>query len=216
MTEAVHVSKGLGWSYYQQRVGMVGIHSTLDFAWGYMAYVGLSGSWSSLAMGFMWLGLGLPGLSRVPHVLAEPCGFAEVFPGTLVVFHPQEEEEAQAELGRDGQKDRAGPVTEEDEKQPPMSQEKPAREASATEEDRQEKGGGKGGSKVRPSWVLAGRGGRFVVKEHHASNGAGPLVFPRTVSRFIHGLVRILVSPWSLRWLLSICIGSQTADTSVA
>lgn len=67
-----------------------------------------------------------------------------------MVFHPQEEEEAQAEFGRDGQKDHAGPATEEGEQQPPMSQEKPAREASATEEDRQEEGGEKGGSKVRP------------------------------------------------------------------
>ncbi|KAL7981650.1 hypothetical protein Chor_005738 [Crotalus horridus] len=88
VTEAVHVSKGLGWSYYQQR----------------------------------------------------------------------EEEEAQAELGRDGQKDHAGPATEEDEKQPPMSQEKPAREASATEEDRQEEGRGKGGSKETADKAEAGKG----------------------------------------------------------
>uniref|UniRef100_T1DBC3 Hypoxia up-regulated protein 1 n=1 Tax=Crotalus horridus TaxID=35024 RepID=T1DBC3_CROHD len=69
-----------------------------------------------------------------------------------------EEEEAQAELGRDGQKDHAGPATEEDEKQPPMSQEKPAREASATEEDRQEEGRGKGGSKETADKAEAGKG----------------------------------------------------------
>lgn len=109
-----------------------------------------------MALGFMWLGPGLPDLSRVPHGLAELSGFAEVFSGPLMVFRPQEEEEAQAEFGRDYQKDRAGPASEEGEKEPPRSREKPAGEASAPE-GQQEDAGEKGGSKVRP--FLAAREG---------------------------------------------------------
>ncbi|KAG8141681.1 putative Hypoxia up-regulated protein [Naja naja] len=74
-----------------------------------------------------------------------------------------EEEEAQAEFGRDDQKDRAGPASEEGEKQPPSSQEKPAGEASAPE-GQQEEAGGKGASKEAPDKAEAGKGEDPAVK----------------------------------------------------
>ncbi|XP_034281074.1 hypoxia up-regulated protein 1 isoform X1 [Pantherophis guttatus] len=68
-----------------------------------------------------------------------------------------EEEEAQAEFGRDDQKDHAGPASEEGEKQPPRSQEKAAGEASAPE-GQQEEAGEKAGSKEAPEKAEAGKG----------------------------------------------------------
>lgn len=118
------------------------------------------------------------------------CGFAEVFSGPLVVFRPQEEEEAQAEFGRDDQKDHAGPASEEGEKQPPRSQEKPAGEASAPE-GQQEEAGEKGGSKVRP--FLAGRGGKPLWGERASCpSGTGRWCLPNLCH---NGLLQILVSP---------------------
>ncbi|XP_013911305.1 PREDICTED: hypoxia up-regulated protein 1 [Thamnophis sirtalis] len=71
-----------------------------------------------------------------------------------------EEEEAQAEFGREDQKDRAGPAREEGEKQPPRSQEKPAAgEASAPEGPQEEDAAAeKGGSKEAPEKAEAGKG----------------------------------------------------------
>ncbi|XP_058050898.1 hypoxia up-regulated protein 1 [Ahaetulla prasina] len=74
-----------------------------------------------------------------------------------------EDEEAQAEFGRDDQKDHAGPASEEGEKQLPTSQEKPAGEAPAPE-GRQEEAGEKGGSKEAPDKAEAGKGEEPPVK----------------------------------------------------
>lgn len=130
-----------------------------------MGLYGLHGIFRKLVLsgpGFYVAWARSPDLSRAPHGLTEVSGCSEVSSGPLVVFRPQEEEEAQAEFGRENQKDRAGPASEEGEKQPPRSQEKPAGEASAPE-GQQEDPAEKGESKVRP--FLAGRGGRLLCAE---------------------------------------------------
>ncbi|XP_026564875.1 hypoxia up-regulated protein 1 [Pseudonaja textilis] len=74
-----------------------------------------------------------------------------------------EEEEAQVEFGRDNQKDQAKPASEEGEKQPPSSQEKPAGEAPAPE-GQQEEAGEKPVSKEAPDQAEAGKGEGPAVK----------------------------------------------------
>ncbi|XP_007441553.1 hypoxia up-regulated protein 1 [Python bivittatus] len=68
-----------------------------------------------------------------------------------------EEEEGQAEVGREDQKDHAGPATEESNEQPLSAQEKPAGEVSATK-DQQEEGGEKGSPKEATEKPEMGKG----------------------------------------------------------
>uniref|UniRef100_A0A0B8RQH4 Hypoxia up-regulated protein 1 n=1 Tax=Philothamnus irregularis TaxID=1899461 RepID=A0A0B8RQH4_9SAUR len=98
-------------------------------------------------------------LTKLGNTISSLFGGGSPGPDSLenVTEAVHEEEEAQAEFGRDDQKDHAGPASEEGEKQPPRSQEKPAGEASAPE-GQQEEAGEKGGSKEAPEKAEAGKG----------------------------------------------------------
>uniref|UniRef100_A0A670YC75 Hypoxia up-regulated protein 1 n=1 Tax=Pseudonaja textilis TaxID=8673 RepID=A0A670YC75_PSETE len=98
-----------------------------------------------------------------------------------------EEEEAQVEFGRDNQKDQAKPASEEGEKQPPSSQEKPAGEAPAPE-GQQEEAGEKPVSKVRPPFFS----GRAVPVEEERKAKKQRLVEEIAVELDMHDVLDLL------------------------